>query len=48
MKWVRGIAAFVAALFAALLWIVAHDSDAFAGDDSPERLSATYQTLSLI
>jgi hypothetical protein len=48
MKWVRSIAAFVAALIAGLFWIVAHDSRAFAGDDSPEHLGATYQTLSLL
>jgi TPR repeat protein len=30
------------------LWIVAHDSSAFVGDDSPDHLDATYRTLSLI
>jgi TPR repeat protein len=47
MKWVRGIAAFVAALVGGLFWIVAHDGGALAGDDSPEHLDATYRTLSL-
>jgi TPR repeat protein len=47
MRWVRGIAAFVAALVAGLFWVVAHDSSAFVGDDSPEHLDSTYQTLSL-
>ena len=48
MKWVRALAAFVAALVAGLFWIVAHDSAAIAGDDSPEHLDSTYRTLSLI
>jgi len=47
MKWVRAIAAFVAALVAGLLWVVAHDSSILVGDDSPEHLDATYGTLSL-
>ena len=47
MKGVRMIAAFVAALIAGLFWIVAHDGGALAGDDSPEHLGASYQTLSL-
>jgi len=47
MKWVRGIAAFVAALLAGLFWIVAHEGGAFVGDDSPEHLDTTYRTLSL-
>jgi hypothetical protein len=47
MKWVRAIAAFVA-LGAGLSWIVAHDSSALVGDDSPEHLDATYGTLPLV
>ena len=47
MKWLRRIAAFVAALLAGLVWIMAHNSSAFVGDDSPEHLDSTYQTLSL-
>jgi hypothetical protein len=35
MKWLRAIAAFVAALVAGFLWFVAHDGGAFVGDDSP-------------
>ena len=47
MKWVRGIAAFVAALVAGLFWIVAHDSAPWSATTLPEHLDATYRTLSL-
>ena len=47
MKWARTIAAFVAALVVGPLWIIAYESSAAVGDDSPEHLEATYRNLSL-